>query len=91
MVSFTRILTIASLAVAAMAAPAPEPEALDAVELVERATCNTAYGGAGTTYTCRKVSWVITSYVCYVGSGPTYCCSGNLVSTSDGPMVGGCF
>ncbi|KAF9042753.1 hypothetical protein BDZ89DRAFT_1059640 [Hymenopellis radicata] len=55
-----------------------------------QATCNTAYNGPGQTFSCSKVSWVQTSYVCYVGSGATYCCSGTAVSTSAGLMVGGC-
>ncbi|KAK1217747.1 hypothetical protein PQX77_019589 [Marasmius sp. AFHP31] len=93
---FLTFVTTAALALNAIAAPSPNPEAAPVpAELVEkdtleaRAMCNYAYNGntpnhlgPGQTYNCRKVSWVQSSYVCYVGSGPTYCCSGTPSSTS---------
>ncbi|KAJ8087779.1 hypothetical protein PM082_006616 [Marasmius tenuissimus] len=102
---FITFVTAAALVLNAIAAPSPNPEAAPTpAELVEkdtleaRATCDYAYNGntpsgrgPGQTYNCRKVSWVQSSYVCYVGSGSTYCCSGTPSSTSAGTMVGGCF
>ncbi|KAL0569329.1 hypothetical protein V5O48_012635 [Marasmius crinis-equi] len=89
---FATSLFIAAVASLVNAAPSPAPE------IEARANCDYAYNGnsptkrgPGVLYSCSRTSFVVTSYVCYVGSGPTYCCSGDLVSTSAGPMVGGCF
>ncbi|KAJ8087778.1 hypothetical protein PM082_006615 [Marasmius tenuissimus] len=102
---FITFVTTAALILNAIAAPSPNPEAAPALaELVEkdtlvaRATCNNAYNGntpsrrgPGVIYNCSKVSWTVFSFVCYVGSGPSYCCSGIPQRTSAGTMVGGCF
>ncbi|KAF9259290.1 hypothetical protein L218DRAFT_1003947 [Marasmius fiardii PR-910] len=97
--TITSLIAATSFALTAVAAPSPYPST-DLVEkdLQARATCSGAYNGntpdkrgPGVVYTCSQVSWVIFSYVCYVGTGPTYCCSGDLQQTSAGPMVGGCF
>ncbi|KAK1224483.1 hypothetical protein PQX77_012596 [Marasmius sp. AFHP31] len=96
---FSTSLIIVALASFAAAAPSALVEK-DTIEA--RANCDWAYNGntptkrgPGVLYSCSKTSFasqVVTSYVCYVSgtSGP-YCCSGNLVQTSDGPMVGGCY
>ncbi|KAG7087797.1 hypothetical protein E1B28_013738 [Marasmius oreades] len=92
------LIAATCLALSVGAAPSANPSELVERDLEARASCSYAYNGstgrgAGTLYSCSSVSWVISSYVCYVSSssGGNWCCSGNLVQTSAGPMVGGCF
>jgi hypothetical protein len=62
MFSFARILTIATFALVASAAPSPAPEVNERAAAV---SCSNAYNGnnpnhlgPGVTYGCSKVSWV---------------------------------
>ncbi|KAF9042751.1 hypothetical protein BDZ89DRAFT_1034518 [Hymenopellis radicata] len=92
---FAAIVPIVTAALSMVAAaPAPEPDAA-------QSNCNYAYDGMsadkrgpGFTYSCKRVSFTVTSYVCYIANpgsgGQIYCCSGDRVQTSAGPMVGGC-
>ncbi|KAG7087800.1 hypothetical protein E1B28_013741 [Marasmius oreades] len=92
------LIATACLALSVGAAPSANPSELVEKDLEARASCSYAYNGStgrgpGTRYSCSSVSWVQFSYVCYVSSttSGSWCCSGNLVQTSAGPMVGGCF
>ncbi|KIY72256.1 hypothetical protein CYLTODRAFT_418038 [Cylindrobasidium torrendii FP15055 ss-10] len=84
--SLTRLIVVGLIVAATAVSGAPA------------VSCDNAYNGntpsrrgPGIIYNCRKTSYVQTSYVCYEGAGPRYCCSGTEVYTSDGYMVGGCF
>ncbi|KAJ8087780.1 hypothetical protein PM082_006617 [Marasmius tenuissimus] len=100
----TTLLTTA-LVLSVRAAPSLSPEAdPTSGELVKKDTpearpaCNYAYNlrapnhrGPGLLYTCRAAPFSLSSYDCYLGSGPTYCCSGILQAGGPGTKTGGCF